>query len=141
VPSQAAEVVVTRENMRNAFSDIVVSDQLIDALGPALISQRAIFLYGPSGTGKTTISERLIRVFEDAILVPWAIEIDGQIITQADPAIHERVEVEDLQIDPRWMVCKRPSLAVGGELVTSMPDLQKDDSTGTWIAPLQMKAN
>ena len=47
----------------------------------------------------------------------------------------------DLDIDPRWMICRRPFLAVGGELVTSMLDLQKDEATGSFSAPLQMKAN
>ena len=141
VRSQAGEINVTREQLEGAFSDIVVSSGLLDALGPALISQKAIFLYGPSGTGKTTISERLIRVFEDTILVPWAVEVEGQIITVADPAVHEPVRIPGLDIDPRWIVCRRPFLAVGGELVTGMLDLQKDDTTGAFNAPLQMKAN
>ncbi len=142
VRGQAAQPVeVTREKLRGSFADIVLPSEILDALGPALISQKAIFLYGPSGTGKTTISERLIRVFEDTVLVPWAVEVDGQIITLVDPAVHERIEFEDLDIDPRWTVCRRPFLAVGGELVTSMLDLQKDEASGTFNAPLQMKAS
>lgn len=141
VRAQKPKLEITRQKLREAFFDIVVSDKLLDALGPALISQQAIFLYGPSGTGKTTISERLLRVFDDAILVPYAIEVDGQVISLADPAVHEQVEFADLDIDPRWMVSKRPFLAVGGELVTSMLDLQRDEATGAWNAPLQMKAN
>ena len=141
VRGQAIESSVTPRQLRDAFSDIVVTPDLLDALGPALISQKAIFLYGPSGTGKTTISERLIRVFEDTILVPWAVEVDGQIITLADPAVHEPVHFDNLDLDPRWIVCRRPFLAVGGELVTGMLDLQKDEATGTYNAPLQMKAN
>ena len=69
-------------------------DELLDALGPALISQRSIFLYGPSGTGKTTIAERLTRVYEDGILVPYAVEVDGQIITVGDPAVHEQLPLD-----------------------------------------------
>ena len=141
VRAQAPQVTISRESLRRVFSDIVLRDHVIDSLGPALISQRSIFLYGPSGTGKTTIAERLIRVYDDLIAVPWAVEADGQIITVADPAIHEPVEVPGLNIDPRWMLCRRPFVAVGGELVTSMLDLQKDESSGAWSAPLQMKAN
>ena len=143
VRAQVARVDVTREKLRHAFSDIVVDDKLLDALGPALISQNAIFLYGASGTGKTTIAERLMRVFEDAVVVPWAVEVDGQIIMVADPAVHQRIEFEDLDrdVDPRWLICRRPFLAVGGELVTSMLDLYKDESNGSFSAPLQMKAN
>ncbi len=141
VRAQTAHVTINRAVLRRAFSDIVMSDHLLDALGPALVSQRSIFLYGPSGTGKTTISERLIRVYDDAILVPYAVEVDGQIISVGDPAVHELLPDEGQDIDPRWMYCRRPFLAVGGELVTSMLDLQRDDSTGTYMAPLQMKAN
>jgi hypothetical protein len=141
VRGQAGEVQMTREKLREAFSDVVVTEELLDALGPALISQKAIFIWCPSGTGKTTIAERLIRAFDDTILVPWAVEVDGQIIVLADPAVHEPVQFDNLDIDPRWMVCRRPFLAVGEELVTGMPDLQKNEATGTFNAPLQMKAN
>jgi hypothetical protein len=141
VRAQVPTIRATRDRLRAAFSDIVVSDQLLDALGPALISQRSIFLYGPSGTGKTTIAERLARAFEDAVVVPYGIEADGQIITMADPAVHEIVAFDDLDVDPRWMVCRRPFVAVGGELMPAMLDLDRDDSTGAISAPLQMKAN
>ena len=67
VRAQAAHVRIDRATLRRAFRDIVIGDVLLDALGPALVSQRSIFLYGPSGTGKTTISERLTRVYEDGI--------------------------------------------------------------------------
>jgi len=141
VRRQSVHVPVTRARLREAFSDIVLSDELIDALGPALISQSAIFLYGPSGTGKTTIAERLLRVFDDTVVVPWAVETDGQIITIADPAVHQAVDFPDIHLDHRWCLCRRPYLAVGGELVTAMLDLRKDDASGVFVAPLQMKAS
>jgi len=141
VRAQVALLDVTREKLRRVFADIVVEDKLLDALGPALISQNAIFLYGPSGTGKTTVAERLMRVFDDAVVVPWAVEVDGQIITLADPVVHQAIEFENLDVDPRWMVCRRPFLAVGGELVPSMLDLSRDEANGSFSAPLQMKAN
>jgi hypothetical protein len=88
VRAQVTPLSITRESLRRGFHDITVGDQFLDALGPALISQSPIFLYGPSGTGKTTVSERLARIFSDAIVVPWALEVDGQIIVLADPAVH-----------------------------------------------------
>jgi hypothetical protein len=143
VKAQAAHVKINRATLRKAFFDIVLGDQVLDAIGPALVSQSSIFIYGPSGTGKTTISERLTRVYEDGVLVPWAVEVDGQIISLGDPAVHEQLPLNDggTEIDPRWMYCRRPFLSVGGELVTSMLDLQRDESSGTYMAPLQMKAN
>jgi len=141
VRRQAIRAPASRARLRQAFSDIVLSDSLIDALGPALISQGSIFLYGPSGTGKTTIAERLLNVFDDTVLVPWAIEVEGRVITLADPAVHQPVGFDGIDIDRRWCLCRRPFIAAGGELVTSMLDLQKDESSGVYVAPLQMKAN
>jgi hypothetical protein len=141
VRAQVPKAVITREKLRAAFSDIVIGDRLLDALGPALISQKAIFLYGSSGTGKTTLSERLGRAFDEAIAVPYAVENDGQIIILGDPALHIPNGFTSHELDPRWIVCQRPLVAVGGELVMSMLDLQRDESTGAYHAPLQMKAN
>ncbi|MCL4850789.1 MAG: AAA family ATPase, partial [Bryobacteraceae bacterium] len=139
--AQAAKVESDRRSIRRAFNDLVLTDRLLDQLGPALISQRAIFLYGPSGNGKTSIAERMLRVYQDAVLIPHAIEVDGQIIGVYDPVVHESLEFMDPDIDPRWVVCRRPCISVGGELVPSMLELRLDDVSGIYAAPLQMKAN
>ena len=141
VRSQATVVDITREALRAAFSDMVVPDSLLDQLGPALIEQSSIFLYGPAGNGKSSLAERLLRVYEDAVMVPYAVEVDGQIISLYDPAVHQRVGDDSEDRDPRWVVCRRPCIIVGGELTSSLLELRYDDSTGIYSAPLQMKAN
>jgi hypothetical protein len=138
---QSAKVAVDRLALRSAFSDLVVTDRMLDSLGPALISQSSIFLYGPSGNGKTSIAERMLRVYKDAVLIPWAVEVDNQIISLFDPVVHQRLEIEESDLDPRWVLCRRPCIVVGGELVPSMLELRLDDSSGIYAAPLQMKAN
>lgn len=138
---QAARVFVDRRTLRMAFSDLVVPDRLLDQLGPALISQNSIFLYGPSGNGKTSIAERMLRVYQDGILMPYAVEVDNQVIQLYDPVVHQRIEMDDPDIDPRWILCKRPCIVVGGELVPNMLELRLDDASGIYAAPLQMKAN
>lgn len=138
---QAARVHIDRRSLRAAFSDLVVPDRLLDQLGPALISQNSIFLYGPSGNGKTSIAERMLRVYEDAVFIPYAVEVDNQIISLYDPVVHHRIELEDPDVDPRWVLCKRPCIVVGGELIPSMLELRLDESSGIYAAPLQMKAN
>src|SRR5258706_4135454 len=120
VKAQAAEVDISRKSLRNALSDLVVTDQILDKLGPAVISQTSIFLYGPTGNGKTSLAERLLRVYQDAILMPYAVEVDSQIITLFDPVVHKRIEGIDAEIDPRWILCKRPYIMVGGALVPAM---------------------
>jgi hypothetical protein len=138
---QAARVSVDRKAMRAAFSDLVIPDRMLDQIGPAIISQTSIFLYGPSGNGKTSVAERMLRVYQDAVLIPYAVEVDGQIIALYDPVVHNKIELEDPEIDPRWLLCRRPCIVVGGELVPSMLELRVDESSGIYAAPLQMKAN
>lgn len=138
---QAARVNIDRRALRAAFSDLVVPDRLLDQLGPALISQNSIFLYGPSGNGKTSIAERMLRVYQDGVLIPYAVEVDNQIISLYDPVVHHRLDLEDPDIDPRWVLCKRPCIVVGGELIPSMLEMRLDESSGIYAAPLQMKAN
>ena len=139
--SQTAKVKVDRAVLRSAFSDLVVSDHMLDQLGPALISQNSIFLYGPTGNGKTSLAERMLRVYDDTILLPYAVEVDGQIISLYDPVVHHALEENDPDIDPRWVRCRRPCIVVGGELVPSMLDLRLDETSGIYAAPMQMKAN
>jgi hypothetical protein len=138
---QTAHVAVDRRSLKSSFSDLVVPDRLLDQLGPAIISQNSIFLYGPSGNGKTSIAERMLRVYQDGVLIPYAVEVDNQIISLYDPVVHHKIVVDDPDIDPRWVLCKRPCLVVGGELIPSMLELRLDESSGIYSAPLQMKSN
>ena len=63
IKAQAAQVKIDRKSLRSAFSDLVITDILLDQLGPALISQNSIFIYGPTGNGKTSLAERMLRVY------------------------------------------------------------------------------
>ncbi len=139
--AQAARVQIDRRSLRQAFSDLVVPDNLLDQLGPALISQNSIFVYGPTGNGKTSLAERMLRVYSDTVYLPYAVEVDGQVISLYDPVVHQQVETEETQVDARWTLCRRPCIVVGGELIPSMLELRLDESSGIYAAPLQMKAN
>ena len=114
---------------------------MLDQLGPAIISQNSIFVYGPTGNGKTSLAERMLRVYQDAVLIPYAVEVDSQIISLYDPVVHQPLENDDEDADPRWILCKRPCIVVGGELIPSMLELRLDEASGIYAAPLQMKAN
>ena len=132
---------IDRKILRSAFSDLVVNDQLLDQLGPALISQNSIFVYGPTGNGKTSLAERMLRVYQDAVLMPYAVEVDNQVISLYDPVVHQKLGMDDPDVDPRWVLCRRPCIVVGGELIPSMLELRLDEASGIYAAPLQMKAN
>src|SRR5690242_1094510 len=116
VKSQVAKVRLSRESLRDAFSDLVLPDNFLDQLGPALIGQQSLFLYGGTGNGKTSIAERILRVYKDNVLVPYAVEVNGHIITVFDPVVHRALPNDDETIDPRWVLCERPCITVGGEL-------------------------
>jgi len=137
------DVEVHPEDVKRAFDRLVLDDETLWQLGTALNSGAAIFLYGPSGVGKTTIAETLSRVLaEDAVWMPHAVEVDGQIITVYDPTVHKRLEgQEPYGYDDRWVLCQRPSILVGGELTIEMLDLQFNPSTKFYSGPVQMKAN
>ncbi|MEM7337598.1 MAG: AAA family ATPase [Actinomycetota bacterium] len=139
VQAQHSPLAIDRSAMTEAFNDLTVGEDLLDKLGPAFVSEGAMFLYGPAGTGKTSIAERLNRLYGTAVLVPHFVEMDGQIVAVFDPALHEPVE-QPPNLDPRWVLCQRPLVMVGGEMERSMLDLSFDAATGLSVAPIQMLA-
>jgi len=107
-----------------------------------LVAGQSIILYGPTGTGKTAIAETLPRIYKDSVWMPYALEVQGQIITVFDPHLHtSRDEVVASDYDRRWVLCRRPRVVVGGELTMELLDLQLNPALGFYSAPLQMKAN
>ena len=141
VKAQAAQVRLSRESLRRAFDDLVLPDGLLDQLGPSLIAHQSLFLYGGTGNGKTCIAERILRIYHDVVVVPYAVEVDGHIISLFDPVVHKRADYTDDLLDPRWAVCERPCITVGGELSAAMLELRLDEATRVFISPCQMKAN
>ncbi len=141
VRGQSAKVKITRSSLAKALSDLVLTDDLLDQLGPAVVAQKSLFLYGPTGNGKTCLAERLPRMYADQVWLPYAVEVDGQIIVVYDPVVHHKIGEAGEEDDPRFVLCKRPFLVVGGELTPSMLELRLDTATQIYAAPLQMKAN
>jgi len=141
VRSQVVKLNVNRELLKKTLSDLVVTDEFLDQLGPALISQKPIFIYGPTGNGKTSVVSRLIGIYQDPVLLPYAVEIDGQIIALYDSGVHEEIDTDNTDIDQRWVTCRRPCIIVGGELEPNMLELQQEENSKVYAAPLQMKAN
>jgi predicted ATPase with chaperone activity len=137
------KVVVRPDDVNRAFAHLVVDQATLDKFGTALNSGSSLFLYGPAGVGKTTMAEALSRVLaEDKVWLPYGIEIDGQVITIYDPAIHRRVLEEEPEFhDDRWVLCERPTVLVGGELTAEMLDLEFNPITKFYVGPVQMKAN
>ena len=138
---------IHRPEVASALHDLVTDPTLPDKLGPAVNSCRSIFLYGPPGNGKTSVGERIRRMFSGSIWVPYAIEADNEIIRVFDPSIHQKAALDESQtkalgnFDRRWELVERPLVIVGGELTLAGLDLAFDPSSKSYLAPIQVKAN
>ncbi len=140
---------VTLPDIRELFKDLVLGDDLIKQFGPACNSGQSIFLYGHPGNGKTLLARQLSRLVDRPIVIPKAIEADGQVIKLFDPGVHKVVSPSDFGIgdtdlrefDTRWVLIERPFVVVGGELMMHHLDIAFDDKLKYYTAPLQMMAN
>jgi predicted ATPase with chaperone activity len=142
VSAQALQLDLTAESLKSALSDLVVPEHVIKELGAALMTGGAVLLYGSTGNGKTSIAERLPRIFEDDLIyVPHALEVAGQIISVYDTLVHRTETATEDHVDPRWVQCRRPMVKVGGEMRADMLDTRMDEVTRMCTAPIQMKAN
>lgn len=133
---------VQPSDVRRAFQSLVLDEDLIMRLGTAVVSGTSIFMYGPPGTGKTTLAFNIPSIYDDFVLIPYAIEVERQIIAVFDPGVHQKAPgglPEDW--DRRWIVCYRPRVIAGGELSGEMLDLQFNTTSRYFTAPLQLKAN
>lgn len=144
VRSQAiGNVKVTPQDVRRATADLVVADEVLDVLGQAVTTGRSLFLYGEPGNGKTVLAERVTELLGGSVLIPHAVTVDGQIIKVLD--LHNHIPValpgSKSDLDRRWVMCKRPYIVVGGELMLQSLDLVWDNSNKFYEAPFQMKAN
>ncbi len=134
------------EMLRIAFSDLIFDEEILAQIGPAINSGRSLFLYGPPGNGKSSVAERLVRVMGDAIFIPECLEVRGSIVKLFDPFNHKLVESSEdaraaMPYDRRWRLIQRPFLVVGGELTMESLDLNWNEQSRTYEAPIQLKAN
>mgnify|MGYP001174251828 FL=1 len=145
------DIKLTRPDLLKGMGHLILPEDLIDNLGPAVSSGRSILMYGPPGNGKSSISNGIRAALGDKIYVPRAIEYAGQVITVYDPIVHSAAEaaVDDPtslrrtgnRFDNRYVYCERPTVITGGELTLDMLDLKYNPTARTYTAPLQLKAS
>ena len=145
---QAAKRVVTPAAVRQAVSHLVLSDRVVNQIGPAVTSGQSLFVYGPPGNGKTVIAQALHNLLEGPIAIPHAIDVEGHTIRLFNPINHEPIPdagadgwTTESRLDRRWILCRRPKVMVGGELTMQSLDLAYSATTGFYNAPIQMLAN
>ncbi len=142
---------IDRDTIGESFADLTVPEEFVMRLGPAINSGRCILLYGPPGNGKTTIAQKIGAIFENVVYIPYAFEVEGQIIKVFDPAVHKEVpkasessaepaRVRREEFDQRWVACYRPTVIAGGELTLDMLDLSFNPIAKFYEAPLHVKA-
>lgn len=144
---------LTEQGIRKALGSLVVTDDVISQLGPALSSGNSLLLYGKPGDGKTFLIESLNNIDSAPVYVPHAIECQGHIIRVYDPVYHGRLGEPapdpsadqyvscEAPYDRRWVKCKRPFIVSGGELALDMLDLRYNQTSKVYEAPFQLKAN
>src|SRR5690349_13328647 len=139
IPSDPASI----DTVREAFHDLVLPDSLLQTLGCVINSRRSLFLTGLPGTGKTAVAERINGALDGEIWIPYAIEIDGQIIRTFDSHCHVQAHQDYIpaDFDRRWIMIQRPLVVVGGELTLENADLTWSEAAKFYEAPFQMKSN
>src|SRR5207253_6641325 len=116
------------EPLKATFSHLVIREELFSALGPAIVSGRSVFIYGPPGNGKTSVARAIGDFMNNAggeVYVPYAFLAENSIITVYDQSVHhtadgdpnDRLEDNDATVkrllntgtvDARWIKIKRP---------------------------------
>ena len=167
VPYSEYVEVIKEQSVRNmrvdpaqvdaALSDLVLTPITRNLVGPAVNSGRTMLLYGDPGNGKSSIAKGIGRMLKGDVLIPYAVDVNGQIVRIYDPRVH--TEIPDESEDPgdrrngyapvrperrrdmRYVVCKRPLLMTGGELTLADLELKYSPQAKFYIAPVQMKAN
>ena len=136
------------EDLKRAFSDLLIEHSMLLRLGAAMNSGRGMFLFGYPGNGKTSIAERVTKAFGEFIWLPRSIGVDGEILRVFDPTQHEEVPLDNggdflkkHKIDQRWVRIRRPTIIVGGELTMDNLELSLNPATGINEAPVQVKSN
>jgi predicted ATPase with chaperone activity len=138
----------SRSEVRRAFRHLVLSERVLDQLGPAIAVRHSLFLYGPPGNGKTVISQTIRQLTTGDLAIPHALAVDNNVIRVFDAVNHEPIESESdsaglertCDVDRRWVRCRRPVVTVGGELTLEALELQ-DGQRGLYRAPLHAVAN
>ncbi len=148
------------EALKAPFGHLVIKEEMFNNIGPAIISGRSVFVYGPPGNGKTAMARAIgdfMNTTGGSIYIPYAFVADGNIITVYDPSLHVlddiATEIGDETdatvrkllttgaMDRRWVRIRRPVIVTGGELNLTMLDLRYNAEANFYQAPIHFKAN
>ncbi len=132
------------KNLQRALASMTLQPSLISQIGQALNDGRGLFLYGAPGNGKTSIAERVCASFGQCVWIPQIVTIHGELMRIYDPSCHEAVkspQLDALKYDHRWVLIRRPTIVVGGELTLEYLETRFNTTAGIAEAPVQLKSN
>ena len=154
----AADIQIDTDTYMKGLSHLVLNKNVLARLGPALNSARSLLIYGNAGNGKSAITMSIGDMLPGEVLIPYAVDIHGQVVKLFDARVHKRIDAlvleerrqqalrstsagRERRRDPRWALTKRPVVSVGGELTLRDLELRFSTASQFYIAPLQWKAN
>jgi len=132
---------VSRAALEKAMAELVLSEGAKQTLGLVASSGRSLFLSGPSGNGKTAMARALVNAVLGDIWIPYALEVDSQVIRLFDPHNHVPVKMDATDYDRRWIKVRPPLVVVGGELTLASMELTATATQRFYEAPFQLKSN
>jgi len=135
---------VKPDNVRASLSGLVLTERTKELAGLAVSSGRSLFVYGPSGNGKTSLGRQIHTALLGDYWIPHCIIVRNSVIRLFDEQVHQRIGVagdKPGNIDQRWVRIRRPLVVVGGELTLDFLDLIWSPSLRYYEAPPHLKAN
>ena len=131
----------SRQALDQAMSGLILSDYAKEILGLVVGSGRSLFLTGPSGNGKTATARALVEALPGEIWIPYALEVDGQVVRIFDTHNHLPVPHANDDYDRRWVRIRPPLVVAGGELTLDSLELSFTQTQRFYEAPLHIKSN
>jgi DNA-binding MarR family transcriptional regulator len=135
---------VKPEHVTAALSGLVLTQRAVEMAGLAVSSGRSLFVYGPSGNGKSSLGRQIHSALRGDFWIPHCIAVRSNVIRLFDEQVHQRVPFvgdNSPAIDQRWVRIRRPLVVVGGELTLDYLDLVYSPSLRYYEAPPHLKAN
>ena len=135
---------VQPEHVAAALSGMVLAPKAAQLAGLAVSSGRSLFVFGPSGNGKSTLGRMIHAALPGDYWMPHAISLGENVVRLFDAHVHEKVDIPGDRpdvIDQRWVRVKHPFVVVGGELTLDLLDLVYIPSLRCYEAPPHLKAN